>query len=110
MGVPTNGMFTWPPCVWPEIIRSTREEKSESAVSGLKEAIKGDDGEAIKRALENLETASHKVAEAMYQAASAEQGAATEAAADGAAEEQPASDDQSKGDDDVIDAEYEVKD
>ncbi|MCK5113598.1 MAG: molecular chaperone DnaK [Phycisphaerae bacterium] len=76
----------------------------ESAVSGLKEAVKGDDGEAIKRALESLEQASHKVAEEMYKAAAAEQ-----PAADGAAPE-AAADDSAKGDDDVIDAEYEVKD
>ena len=79
----------------------------ESAVSSLKEAVKGDDGEAIKRALESLEKASHKVAEAMYQAASAQQGAPEGEAAGG---QEPAADDKSKGDDDVIDAEYEVKD
>ena len=76
----------------------------ESAVSSLKEAVKGDDGEAIKRALESLEKASHKVAEEMYKAAAAA------APTEGGAPEQETADDKSKGDDEVIDAEYEVKD
>ena len=78
----------------------------ESAVSNLRQAMKGDDADAIRRATENLTRASHKVAEAMYKTA----GAARQQAA-GAQE--TATDDArqggDKGGDDVIDAEYEVK-
>jgi molecular chaperone DnaK len=80
----------------------------ESAVSNLKDALKSDEGDRIKKAVDNLNAASHKLAEEMYK--SAPQGGATpgpEASTDrgaaGAAEGGP------KKDDDVIDAEYEVK-
>jgi molecular chaperone DnaK len=73
----------------------------ESAISTLKDAVKGDDADAIKRAIQNLERQSHKVAEEMYRSA----GAAGKAAPP-RAEESPKG---RKGGDDVIDAEYEVK-
>jgi len=77
----------------------------ESAISRLREAVKGDDAQAIKRAMENLEKSSHKVAEEMYKAAAAQaQAAPRPEAASGEAPKE-----QAKGDDDVIDAEYEVK-
>ena len=70
--------------------------------AGLREALKGDDATAIKRSMENLEKSSHKVAEAMYRS-TAQAGAA----------EQPPKDEKpkKKGPDgeDVIDAEYDVK-
>ncbi len=72
--------------------------KIEAAVKELEEAIKGNDLEDIKSKTEALAQASHKLAEQMYQQASA-------SADDGAA-----SDDNS-GDDNVVDAEFEeVKD
>ena len=48
------------------------EEKTKitEAVDGLKKAIEGTDSEAIKTALQNLTTASHKLAEEMYKKAS----------------------------------------
>jgi len=80
-----------------------QEDRSnvESAVSSLRDALKGDDATAIKRAMENLEKASHKIAEQMYkqQAQTAQAGAAPQG-------EPPK---QAKGGEDVIDAEYEVK-
>ena len=77
----------------------------ESGVSGLREALKGEDAEAVKRAMENLEQSSHKVAEQMYKAA-AEQAQATAGGAVPPLREQKKDD---KGGDDVIDAEFEVK-
>jgi len=78
----------------------------ESAISSLREALKGDDADAIKRTTEALEQASHKIAEQMYK-----QTAETQAAAGGQVppegEAKPGGKDD-KGDD-VIDAEYEVK-
>jgi len=81
----------------------------ESAVSNLREAAKTDDPEAIKRAMEALQASSHKVAEALYQTAAGPEQAAGGPPPDQQAPppEQPAEAD--KGDDDVIDAEYEVK-
>jgi molecular chaperone DnaK len=78
----------------------------ESAISSLREALKGDDAEAIKRAVENVEKQAHKLAEVMYQGSGAEAGAAGPQTA--APEGQPDSG-EDKSDEDVIDAEYEVK-
>ena len=82
----------------------------ESAVSSLRDALKTDDGEAIKRAMENLEKASHKAAEEMYKGVGPD-AMSPEAAAAAAAgqQEAPPADDTAPGGDDVIDAEYEVK-
>jgi molecular chaperone DnaK len=84
----------------------------ESALNNLKETLKGDDGDRIKKAMENLTNVSHKLAEEMYKAGAAPGGApgpeggpstagpdrATAGAGAGA-----------KKDEDVIDAEFEVK-
>lgn len=72
----------------------------ESALEELKKVMEGDDVEAINKAVEVLSQASHKLAEAMYAQAQAEEGAAAE---EGATQE-PA------GDDDVVDAEFEEVD
>jgi len=77
----------------------------ESAVSSVRDALKNDDIDAIKRAMQSLEQASHKVAEAMYQASAEAQ--AVPGAAPGPQGEAPGQKD--AGGDDVIDAEYEVK-
>ncbi|MFW5855574.1 MAG: Hsp70 family protein, partial [Thermodesulfobacteriota bacterium] len=47
----------------------------ESKISALRESIKGNDTEEIKRISEELTQASHKLAEAMYQQASGQPGA-----------------------------------
>ncbi len=84
----------------------------ESALGNLKEAAKGDDAQAIKNAMENVEKSSHKVAQAMYEQAAP--GQQQQAAAGGAQPGQQPSGGQEEGkkgeDEDVIDAEYEVKD
>jgi molecular chaperone DnaK len=68
----------------------------ETALEDLKKAIEGDDPEEIKSKTEVLATASHKLAEVMYQKAQSEAEAGGEGAAD--------SDGQK---DDVVDAEFE---
>jgi len=78
----------------------------ESAISNLREAAKGDDLKAIRLGMEALESASHKVAEAMYQSAADQQPAPDASSAPGPGGEAGGEGD--KGDD-VIDAEYEVK-
>ena len=77
----------------------------ESALNALRDALKADDGDAIKKTMENLTTVSHKLAEEMYKGGAAAPGAspAPEAQTDRGTTAAP------KKDDDVIDAEYEVK-
>ena len=89
----------------------TGEDRSniESAISSVREAIKADDAEAIKRAMQNLEQASHKVAEQMYQAAGGQAGGPAGERAPGAEAPGEGGDSDDNGGDDVIDAEYEVK-
>jgi molecular chaperone DnaK len=81
----------------------------ESALNNLKDAIKSDDGDRIKKTMETLQQASHKLGEEIYKATAAKgaPGAAPEAGADrGTTAGQGAA---PKKDEDVIDAEYEVK-
>ncbi len=71
----------------------------ETALEELKQAMEGDDAEAIKSKTEALATASHKLAEVMYQQAQD----SAEAAGEGPAADSPQ-------EDDVVDAEFEEVD
>jgi len=83
---------------------SGEKENIESAVSELEEAVKGDDVDAIKQKTEALGTASHKLAEQMYQQTS-------EGAEDAQGSQEGDAGQQNRSDDDVVDAEFEeVKD
>ncbi|MFI4872579.1 MAG: molecular chaperone DnaK [Phycisphaerales bacterium JB061] len=73
----------------------------ESAMSNLESKIKGDDKDAIEAALKELETVSSELGKVAYEQAAA---AGNQAAEDGAASNK------SGGDDDVIDADFTVKD
>ncbi|MEM9753876.1 MAG: Hsp70 family protein, partial [Planctomycetota bacterium] len=79
--------------------------KIESAVSNVEEKLKEDDADAIKKALENLNTESMELGKAVYEASAADAGAAGAAGAEATADAGASADG-----DDVIDAEYEVKD
>ena len=86
----------------------------ESAMNNLKEAAKGDDGEAIKRNMEQLGQASQELGKILYEEAAKKQGTAGNqpqpgpgATSDAAPEEGEV---RRKGDEDVIDAEFESKD
>lgn len=74
----------------------------EAAVAKVREAAQGEDADAIKSAVSELETASHAMSEAMYKAA---------AEAGGNVDDQTvgATAGTDSGDDDAIDAEFEVK-
>ncbi len=75
--------------------------KVEDAIQRLRKAMETDNEPEIKKLSEELMQASHKLAEAMYQQASADQNGA----------EQAGSSQKPKSDDDVVDADYEeVKD
>ena len=83
----------------------------ESALNNLKEAAKGEDGEAIKKATENLGQAGQELGKILYEEAAKKQAAQpgqTPPPPAGAASEGPK--EEKKGGEDVIDAEFEAKD
>ena len=77
------------------------KEPLQAAIEKARETSKGDDVDAIKSAVKELEQASHAVSKALYEKGEAEGG---EAAA-----EQPSADEKVDAEDDAIDAEFEVK-
>ncbi|MAE62006.1 MAG: molecular chaperone DnaK [Planctomycetaceae bacterium] len=86
----------------------------ESALSGVEEAIKGDDKAAIDGAVEHLQKTAQELGKAMYEAEAAEAAEAAKAQQEAGPEPAgAAADAESSGggkkDDDVIDADYEVK-
>jgi molecular chaperone DnaK len=83
----------------------------ESAVNNLKEAIKGEDANAIKKAIENLGTASGELGKVLYEEASKKQAASAGGRAGSAKGGPPPEGEvKRKGGDDVIDAEFEAED
>ena len=75
--------------------------KIESAISSVEEKVKGDDKTAIERAVKELETASMELGKAVYESAKSQ-------SAGGAAPSGPAPGGEGKKDD-VVDAEFKVK-
>jgi molecular chaperone DnaK len=78
-------------------------------VNNLKEVMKGDDANAIRKAIENLGDASGELGKALYEEAAKKQAAS----APGKTESRPPEEGEVKrkgGGDDVIDAEFEAKD
>jgi len=86
-------------------IDAGERSRIEDAVKKVKETLNGDDAEAIRKAQEELTQATHKLAEAMYAKASAQQGGP--GAGPGAGPEGPQPGAGGKGDDDVVDADFE---
>ena len=84
-------------------IAAEDKTKVEEAVTALKKAMEGTDPEAIESATQTLTTASHKLAEEMYKAASASAASGTGAAGETGAGE-------TKTDEKVVDAEFEEVD
>jgi len=76
----------------------------ESSLSSLENALKGEDKDVIDRALKELEQNSMELGKAVYEASRRESGEAQ------AGEQQSAGESSGEGGDDVIDAEYVVKD
>ena len=82
----------------------------ESGVNSLKEAAKSEEGDRIKKAIDGLQQAASHMGEEIYKQAGAQPGAGASApGADAAGAAPSAGGDAKKKDDDVIDAEYEVK-
>jgi molecular chaperone DnaK len=81
----------------------------ENAMNGLKEAVKGDNADAIKRAMENLGSASQELGKTLYEEAAKKRGASAQTGE----QQKPAEEGEvhrKPGGDDVIDAEFEAKD
>jgi molecular chaperone DnaK len=79
------------------------KENIEAALKKAKEALEGQDAEAMRTAAEQLSQSSHKLAEAMYSKASQQQG--SEQASE--ARDNQAGSDGKKKKDDVVDADFE---
>jgi molecular chaperone DnaK len=84
-------------------IKDSDKGPLEAAIKKAREAAKTDNAEAIKSAVAELEQASHALSKTMYEANAAGGGAA------GGAQPGPGAG-KSPGDDEVVDAEFEVKD
>ncbi len=81
---------------------SAEKEKIDAAIKELEEALKGDDKEAIEAKTQALTEASHKMAEQMYAESNTQAGGDT-----AGAQAESAGADESKKDDNVVDAEFE---
>jgi len=90
-----------------KVSASTRS-KIENAVNNLKDAQKGEDAEAIRRAIDNLGDAGQELGKTLYEEAAKKQAST----APGATEQPPPPEGEvrRKKGDDVIDAEFEAKD
>jgi len=85
----------------------------ENAVNNLKEAVKGEDADAIKKAIENLGTTSQELGKVLYEEAAKKQAASAQpqpGQAEQAPPPPPEGEAKRKKPDDVIDAEFEAKD
>jgi molecular chaperone DnaK len=81
----------------------------EGALNNLKEAVKSDDGERIKKAAENLQQASFKLGEEIYKSSAGAKGPGPSPAPEAQTDRGTKEGGEKKKDEDVIDAEYEVK-
>ena len=84
----------------------------ESAVNNLKEVIKGEEADAIKKAIENLGNAGQELGKVLYEEAAKKQAASAATAGRGKQTPPPGGEDEGKKKPagDVIDAEFEAKD
>jgi molecular chaperone DnaK len=93
-----------------EKVDAATKSSVDVAINRLKKAMEGESVPEIQKMTEELTQASHKLAEAMYKQASQQAGQAGEEQA-GTAEGAASQEKRSKGDDDVVDADFEeVKD
>jgi len=83
----------------------------ESAVNNLKEAVKGDSADAIKKAIEKLSEAGQELGKTLYEEAAKKQATSAQPGEPvGQSAPPPEGEVKRKGGDDVIDAEFEAKD
>ena len=89
-----------------EKIPTEDRSKIESSINAVREALKNDDSDAIKKTQEQLMQDAQSIGKVVYEEAAKQQAAADDATAD----PQAAAPETNAKDDDVIDAEFEVKD
>ncbi len=85
----------------------------ENAVNNLKEAVKGEDADAIRKAIENLGNTSQELGKVLYEEAAKKQAASAQPQPDQASQAPPPPPEgevKREKPDDVIDAEFEAKD
>ncbi|RMH31495.1 MAG: molecular chaperone DnaK, partial [Nitrospirae bacterium] len=87
-------------------IPEDEKTKIQGAISELRKAMEGSDGEAIRTAMQNLTTVSHKLAEEMYKKASAESATGTS----GGERSAPGNGSSTGSEEKVVDAEFEEVD
>ncbi|MEM7680686.1 MAG: molecular chaperone DnaK [Planctomycetota bacterium] len=90
-----------------EAIGPEIRSKIESSISNVEDKVKADDKAALDAALNALQTDAQELGKAVYEAQTA---GATNATPQGEANAESNADEAASGDEDVIDAEYEVKD
>ncbi|OGX27025.1 MAG: molecular chaperone DnaK [Omnitrophica WOR_2 bacterium RIFCSPHIGHO2_02_FULL_45_21] len=88
-------------------VSDSDKESIQKKLDNLKEAVKGKDLERIKKAMEDLTAASHKLAEEVYKQASTKQQAGK---AEEKAEKEEEPKEKKKKDEEIIDAEYKAED
>jgi len=88
-------------------VDSSVKSAIEAAVTKTKSAMEGSDADAIKAAMEELQTASHKLAEAMYQQAAAGAEGGPGAAGGAGAGHAGSAGTSGRPDEDVVDADFE---
>ncbi|HKG62679.1 MAG TPA: Hsp70 family protein, partial [Solirubrobacteraceae bacterium] len=88
-----------------EQIDSASKSEIEDAIKEVNEAVKGEDAEDIRAKTERLQTAFHKVSEAMYERAQAEQQASAAGATDGAGAAGGSANGAAADEEEVVDAE-----
>jgi molecular chaperone DnaK len=86
-------------------VEQADREALDAAIKQVREVTQHDDVKVIESAIEKLEKASHKLAEKLYQAGQA----GAEGAEGGEGRQDEGSREQGSGDDNVIDADFEVK-
>jgi molecular chaperone DnaK len=88
-----------------EKLKDSDKEPLKKAIEKAREAAKNDDPQKIKSAIEELEQASHALSKTLYESAAAGTGPGPNAAPG----ETDTADGQTESEDDVVDAEFEVK-
>ena len=93
-----------------EKVSGDTRSKIEGAVNNLKEATKGDDPDAITKAIDNLSTTSQELGKVLYEEAAKKQAETAGQAGPATQAPPPEGEVKIKDSDDVIDAEFEAKD
>ena len=93
-----------------EKIPAEERGKVESSINNLREALKGDDADAIKKAHDTLMTDAQTIGKIVYEEVAKQQAAAGAGGAAGPTSEAPTNGTANNTPEDVIDAEFEVKD